>query len=85
MSTRRDDSLLDLPLSCRESQLVALVERGLPNKAIAFELSLAEGTIKEYMNRIFRKLGVGNRTELARWHRQQQGYGECWAEEATLP
>jgi DNA-binding NarL/FixJ family response regulator len=35
------------------------------NKEIAYELHLAEGTIKEYLNRIFRKVGVTNRTELA--------------------
>jgi DNA-binding NarL/FixJ family response regulator len=37
------------------------------NKEIAHELRLSEGTIKEYLNRIFRKLGMKNRTELALW------------------
>jgi DNA-binding NarL/FixJ family response regulator len=44
-----------------------LVSRGKLNKEIAFELHLSEGTIKEYLNRIFRKLGATNRTELAVW------------------
>jgi two-component system nitrate/nitrite response regulator NarP len=35
------------------------------NKEIAHELHLSEGTIKEYLHRIFRKLGTKNRTELA--------------------
>lgn len=35
------------------------------NKEIAFELHLTEGTIKEYLNRIYRKVGAINRTELA--------------------
>jgi DNA-binding NarL/FixJ family response regulator len=30
-------------------------------------LHLSEGTIKEYLNRIYRKLGMTNRTELAIW------------------
>jgi len=30
-------------------------------------LHLSEGTIKEYLNRIFRKISVKNRTELAIW------------------
>lgn len=34
------------------------------NKEIAFELHLSEGTIKEYLTRIFLKLGVKNRVEL---------------------
>jgi two-component system nitrate/nitrite response regulator NarP len=35
------------------------------NKEIAHELHLTEGTVKEYLHRIFRKLGTKNRTELA--------------------
>jgi len=37
------------------------------NKEIAYELHLTEGTVKEYLNRIFRKVGVPNRTALAVW------------------
>jgi len=54
-------------LSLREKQIVELVQQAKLNKEIAHELHLSEGTIKEYMNRIFRKLGVSNRTELAIW------------------
>ena len=52
-------------LSLRERQVVNLVCKAKLNKEIAYELHLSEGTIKEYLNRIFRKLGVSNRTELA--------------------
>jgi len=58
---------LNPDLSFREKQVVNLVCKAKLNKEIAHELHLAEGTIKEYMNRIFRKLGVSNRTELAMW------------------
>lgn len=44
---------------------MALVREAHANKEIAFRLHLAEGTIKEYLNRVFRKLGVSSRTELA--------------------
>ena len=54
-------------LSFRERQIAQLVSRAKLNKEIAFELRLTEGTIKEYLNRIFRKLEVKNRTELAVW------------------
>lgn len=54
-------------LSVREKQIVELVQQAKLNKEIAHELHLTEGTIKEYLNRIFRKLGVSNRTELAIW------------------
>jgi DNA-binding NarL/FixJ family response regulator len=54
-------------LSFRERQIAHLVSCAKLNKEIAFELHLTEGTIKEYLNRIFRKLDVKNRTDLAIW------------------
>ncbi len=55
------------PLNGREKQLIGLIAQGKPNKVIAFELDLKQGTIKEYLFRIFKKVGVSNRTELAIW------------------
>jgi two-component system nitrate/nitrite response regulator NarL len=52
-------------LSFRERQIVDLICKGKLNKEIAYELHLTEGTVKEYLNRIFRKMGATNRTELA--------------------
>jgi DNA-binding NarL/FixJ family response regulator len=54
-------------LSFREKQVVQLVRQAKLNKEIAYDLHLSEGTIKEYLNKIFRKIGVKNRTELAVW------------------
>jgi DNA-binding NarL/FixJ family response regulator len=58
---------LNPTLSFREKQVVHLVSQAKLNKEIAYELHLTEGTIKEYLNRIFRKVGTANRTELAVW------------------
>jgi DNA-binding NarL/FixJ family response regulator len=55
------------PLSLREKQLVELVQQAKSNKEIAYEMSLTVGSVKEYMHRVFKKLGVRNRTELAMW------------------
>ncbi len=55
------------PLSSREKQIVTLVRQAMANKEIAWQLHLSEGTVKEYLFVIFRKLGVQNRTELALW------------------
>lgn len=57
-------------LSFREKQIAQLVSQAKLNKEIASELHLTEGTIKEYLNRIFRKLEVKNRTHLAIWAMQ---------------
>ena len=59
-------------LSFREKQIVDLVSQAKANKEIAYLLHLTEGTVKEYLNRIFRKLDVKNRTELAIWALRQQ-------------
>lgn len=59
---------VDLPgLTPRESAVLVAVARGLPNKAIAHELRVTERTVKFHLTSVFRKLGVTNRTEAARW------------------
>ncbi|MGD0964566.1 MAG: response regulator transcription factor [Candidatus Acidiferrales bacterium] len=51
-------------LTKREEDLVRLVADGLGNREIARKLSLSEHTVKNYMFRIFDKLGISNRVEL---------------------
>ncbi len=52
-------------LTKRESQLVGLLSQGLKNKEIAGALSISEGTVKVYLSRLFQKVGVKDRFELA--------------------
>lgn len=52
-------------LSHRERQLMSLVSQGYGNPQIAASLSLAEGTVKVYLSKLFKKVGVGDRYELA--------------------
>jgi DNA-binding NarL/FixJ family response regulator len=52
-------------LTKREEGVVQLVAEGLQNREIARELKLSEHTIKNYLFRIFDKLGVSSRVELA--------------------
>jgi DNA-binding NarL/FixJ family response regulator len=49
----------------REEQVVALVAEGLSNREIAQELGVSEHTVKKYVFRIFEKLGISTRVELA--------------------
>ena len=51
-------------LTKREEDVVSLVIEGLTNREIAERLKLSEHTIKNYLFRIFDKLGVSNRSEL---------------------
>jgi len=52
----------DDPLSEREISVLLLVAQGKPNKEIAWELSIAEDTVKAHMKSIFSKLDVSDRT-----------------------
>ncbi len=52
-------------LTNRESQLVILLAQGLKNKEIAHALNISEGTVKVYLSRLFQKVGVKDRFELA--------------------
>lgn len=52
-------------LTARESEVASLAAEGLSNEEIAERLSLGSETVKSHLKKIFRKLGVANRTALA--------------------
>ena len=51
------------PLSERERQVLTLLSQGLVAKQIALELSLAENTVRSHLHRIYRRIGVADRTQ----------------------
>ena len=51
-------------LSVRETDVVRCVAEGLTNREIAQRLKLTEHTVKNYLSRIFDKLGVSSRVEV---------------------
>ena len=53
------------PLSEREIEILRLLADGLTNRLIAERLSLAEGTVKNYVTTILGKLGSRDRTQAA--------------------
>jgi DNA-binding NarL/FixJ family response regulator len=53
-------------LTARELEVLEMVARGLPNRAVAEELFLSDQTVKRHLRKVYRKLGVANRTEAAR-------------------
>ena len=52
-------------LAPREVMIARHVAMGLRNREIADRMGLTEGTVKVYLNTLFTKVGVTNRTELA--------------------
>ena len=60
-------------LTGRETQLIRLLGMGLKNKEIADALHITEGTVKVYLSRLFQKLGVKDRFELALYGMKNPG------------
>lgn len=52
-------------LTAAEARVAALVAAGRRNKEIAAELYTTVGTVETHLTRIYRKLGIRSRTELA--------------------
>jgi DNA-binding NarL/FixJ family response regulator len=58
------NALANSSLSARETDVVRCVAEGLTNREIAERLHLTEHTVKNYLFRIFDKLGVSSRVEV---------------------
>lgn len=56
-------------LSPRETEVLRLVAQGLANKQIARALGITERTVKAHLGRVFREIGVMDRTSAALWAR----------------
>ena len=59
------------PLSDRERRVLRLAGEGLPTSAIAGQLSLSEGTVRNYLSDAILKLNAANRTDAARIARER--------------
>ena len=59
-------------LSSRESEVMELVAHGHTNKEVADALFISEKTVKNHLNRIFRRIGAANRVQaISLWRRRQ--------------
>lgn len=52
-------------LTPQQTRILRLISDGKPNKQIAYELTLAEATVKAHVTALLRRLGVRNRTQAA--------------------
>ncbi len=59
-----------ITLSPREQEVLRLVSQGLANKQIARALGITERTVKAHLGRVFREIGVPDRTSAALWARE---------------
>jgi DNA-binding NarL/FixJ family response regulator len=64
-SIRAAASLLPADLSAREIEVLSLIVNGQGNKQIAYQLGIAEHTVKNHVKSILSKLAVEDRTQAA--------------------
>lgn len=60
-------TLADYGLSSREQEVFMLITNGHTNREIASKLFIAEGTVKNHVFSIYKKLVFSNRLEAIRW------------------
>ena len=71
MSRRDRQAVAGVPLTPRETQVLRLVAMGLSNQEIADSLEISIETVKEHVQNLLRKLGLGDRTQAAVWALRQ--------------
>ena len=54
--------------SRRQLRVIELVAQGLKNREIAKRLGIGEYVVRNYLSKIYDKIGVSNRVELALWY-----------------
>jgi DNA-binding NarL/FixJ family response regulator len=61
--------------SRQQLRVIELVAHGFKNKEIAKELKISEHIVRNHVGKIYDKIGVSNRVELALWYwaRRQVG------------
>ncbi len=75
-------------LTDKELMIVACVTQGMKNKEIAVEVGTTEQVVKNYLRKVYDKLGVSDRLELALYcihHRLLQGVHAHGSEPAAAP
>jgi len=60
---KKKNSVTIESLTPRQIEILELLDTGLSYKLIADQLEIAEGTVKQHIHHIYRKLQVNNRTE----------------------
>jgi len=63
--------------SRRQLRVIELVAQGFTNKEIAEELGISEHVVRNYLGKIYDKIGVSNRVELALWYWGKKAGGEA--------
>lgn len=67
LATPRVAGDIEVPLTQRETEVLAQLALGLTNKEIAQVLGISYETVKEHVQHVLQKIGVSDRTQAAVW------------------
>jgi DNA-binding NarL/FixJ family response regulator len=71
-------------LTARELDVLRLIARGEPNKAIAAELGITERTARSHVSKILSKLRLTSRTQAALWA-AREGFADGGTQDSNQP
>src|SRR5262252_7959908 len=87
-NTRSTGSRPKVQLTPKETLIVSCVTQGMKNKEIALRVGTTEQVVKNYLRKVYDKLGVADRLELALYclnHRVVEGEKKAESATATAP
>jgi DNA-binding NarL/FixJ family response regulator len=83
LRTPRDHDAAEA-LTARELDVLRLIARGEPNKAIATELGITERTARSHVSKILAKLRLTSRTQAALWA-AREGFADEGSQRSNQP
>src|SRR5712692_424679 len=87
-ATRPISARTKVQLTPKESLIVSCVTQGMKNKEIALRVGTTEQVVKNYLRKVYDKLGVADRLELALYclsHRVVEGVGQATPAQPAQP
>src|SRR5271165_74653 len=87
-NSRPSGSRPKVQLTPKETLIVSCVTQGMKNKEIALRVGTTEQVVKNYLRKVYDKLGVADRLELALYclnHRVVEGTAQAQTAQSSLP
>ena len=68
--TESSETATGVKLTRREQEILRLIATGATNREVAEHLVISEGTVKNYLARLFNRLGLRDRTQAVIYARE---------------